>query len=456
MSLGGMTRFQRNPDGSLTLGTEVEVHVPAGTSMLEAEERLMLEVNKAGAGLTGELLQSMDADGKSLSRGGRNFTAKKNKEVRHVETPYGCTVVERWAYQDSRGGVCHYPLDAAASLIGAATPKFAQMVSRKLVELPASEVVRDLRANHARSVTIDFVQRLTGLVGALAEAAVPVSRGASLPPPEEVAIVSVGVDGACVLMGMRTEDACAADGRKERIREWRVAMVGAITLYDAAGERLGSIYAATAPPEDKSEGKSAFWALMEREVAAVKERYPQARYTGLSDGASDFVPWLREHTGQLVLDFYHASGYLCAAAGAFAHEVPRGEDAATWWAQEACSHLKHEEGAAASLLEIFEERLKSKRRIAAADREAVEKAATYFRNNLERMDYASYSAQGLPIGSGVTEAGCKLLVKKRLCGPGMTWGFKMAGHVLKLRALAHSAGERWAGLWRTILTPKAA
>lgn len=448
-----MVRFERNPDGSLTLRTEVAVHVPAGSSMLEAEERLMAAVNEASAGLTGQLLESRDADGRPLRRGSRTFTAKRKKEVRHVETPYGCAVVERWAYQSGFGGVCHYPLDEAAGLIGAATPKFAQMVSRKMVEMPAAEVVRDLRANHGRSASVDFVQRLTGLVGALAEAAVPVSDAASLPPPEQVATVSVGVDGACVLMGMRAEEATAKDQRKEREREWRVAMIGAITLYDAGGERLGSIYAASAPPEDKSEGKSAFWAVMDRELAAVKKRYPQARYAGLSDGASDFAPWLRERTDKLILDFYHASGYLHAASGAFAHEVPKGEDQ-TWWSQEACSHLKHGEGAAAGLLQALEERLQSKRRTSAADREAVEKAATYFRNNLERMDYAAYGAEGLPIGSGVTEAGCKLLVKKRLCGPGMTWGFTMAGHILKLRALAHSAGERWAGLWRRILTPQ--
>ena len=123
-------------------------------------------------------------------------------------------------------------------------------------------------------------------------------------------------------------------------------MVGAITLHDSAGERLGTIYAATAPPEDKEDGKTAFWSVMAREVAAVRERYPEAKYTGVSDGASDFIPWLQEHTGVQVLDFYHASGYVCAAAGAFAHEAPKGEDASTWWAHEACSHLKHEEGAA--------------------------------------------------------------------------------------------------------------
>jgi hypothetical protein len=449
-----MVRFRRNPDGSLTLCTEVEVHVPAGTSMLEAEERLMAEVNKAGTGLTGQLLQSMDADGRPLTRGGRVFTAKTMREIREVETPYGCVVVERWAYQSSLGGSCHYPLDGAASLIGAATPKFAQMVSRKLVELPAAEVARDLRDNHARGVSVDFVQRLTGLVGSLAEAAVPVCDAASLPPPGQVATVSVGVDGACVLMGMRAEGATGTDARKERLREWRVAMVGTITLYDAAGERLGTIYAATAPPEDKMEGKSAFWAVMEREVAAVKERYPGATCVGLSDGAADLLPWLRGHTEKQVLDFYHASGYLCAAAGAFAHETPKGEDAATWWSGESCRHLKHEAGAAVDLLKILEKRLGSTRRLSEANREALEKAVTYFRNNHERMDYAAYQAAGLPIGSGVTEAGCKLLVKKRLCGPGMTWGFTMAGHILKLRALAHSAGERWAELWRTILTPK--
>ena len=48
-----MVHFQRNPDGSLTIRTEVEVQVPAGASMLDAEERLMTAVNQAGTDLTG-------------------------------------------------------------------------------------------------------------------------------------------------------------------------------------------------------------------------------------------------------------------------------------------------------------------------------------------------------------------------------------------------------------------
>ena len=37
------------------------------------------------------------------------------------------------------------------------------------------------------------------------------------------------------------------------------------------------------------------------------------------------------------------------------------------------------------------------------------------------MNYAVFAAMSLPIGSGVTEAACKTLVKQRLCGSGMQW-----------------------------------
>jgi len=150
-SPGRMIHVQRNPDGSLTIRTEVEVEVPAGASMLDAEECRMAAVNKAGAGVTGCLLEARDTDGKPLTREGRTFTVRRKKEIRHVETPYDCAVVERWAYQSSPGGVYHYPLDRAASLIRAATPKFAQMVSRKLVEPTAGRQRANFSIVNARN-----------------------------------------------------------------------------------------------------------------------------------------------------------------------------------------------------------------------------------------------------------------------------------------------------------------
>jgi hypothetical protein len=45
---------------------------------------------------------------------------------------------------------------------------------------------------------------------------------------------------------------------------------------------------------------------------------------------------------------------------------------------------------------------------------------TYFRNHLHQMRYAQCIENGIPIGSGVTEAACKTLVKQRLCSPAGT------------------------------------
>jgi hypothetical protein len=47
-----------------------------------------------------------------------------------------------------------------------------------------------------------------------------------------------------------------------------------------------------------------------------------------------------------------------------------------------------------------------------------------------------------PTGSGVTEAGCKVIIKARLCAAGMKWKEFGASIVLRLRTLSYSTG-RW-------------
>src|SRR5277367_5019758 len=70
-------------------------------------------------------------------------------------------------------------------------------------------------------------------------------------------------------------------------------------------------------------------------------------------------------------------------------------------------------------------------------------AITYFKNNTEksRMNYAESVILNHPIGSGVTEAACKTIVKQRLGQSGMQWKDKGAGVILSLRALVHSTGR---------------
>jgi hypothetical protein len=81
----------------------------------------------------------------------------------------------------------------------------------------------------------------------------------------------------------------------------------------------------------------------------------------------------------------------------------------------------------------------------------VQRAITYFGNQSKagRMDYAARVANKEPIGSGVTEAACKVIVKQRLCGSGMKWKESGAAAVLSLRCLTHTT-ERWDQFWAKI------
>ena len=204
-----------------------------------------------------------------------------------------------------------------------------------------------------------------------------------------------------------------------------------------AGERLETIYLGQAPQC----GKAEFLERLDSEWQRVCLRYPTARRVGLSDGARDYEPWLAARTDWLILDFYHASGYLAgAAAGLRRKPLER-----ALWLEQACHALKHESGAAKRLARELATQVEAGSRTRGAA-PALAAASGYFAHNIERMNYAAFRAMGFPIGSGVTEAACKTLVKQRLCGSGMQWTRRGAQTVLTLRALLLST-SRWASLW---------
>ena len=59
--------------------------------------------------------------------------------------------------------------------------------------------------------------------------------------------------------------------------------------------------------------------------------------------------------------------------------------------------------------------------------------AAYFKTNSPRMRYPEFRAQGLFVGSGVIEAGCKAVIGSRLKGSGMFWTVRGANAIIALR-----------------------
>ncbi len=79
------------------------------------------------------------------------------------------------------------------------------------------------------------------------------------------------------------------------------------------------------------------------------------------------------------------------------------------------------------------------------DKDTIEREIGYFEKNKERMRYKKFRRQGLFVGSGVLEAGCKTVIGQRLKQSGMHWTVKGANNIIALRSCFLS--NRWEDFW---------
>ena len=172
----------------------------------------------------------------------------------------------------------------------------------------------------------------------------------------------------------------------------------------------------------------------------------QEQCGGIADGAKSNWSFLGQHVEQQIADFYHASEYLTDAADAIWSRSKDKSKRDVWLATH-CHQLKHEDNGIDNIVKEMQEI-----DIQSWPSERAQKLATcitYFTNQRHRMKYAEYQKKGMPIGSGVTEAACKTLVKQRMCRSGMQWSERGAQVILSLRALVLTA-TRWDQFWRKI------
>jgi hypothetical protein len=367
-------------------------------------------------------LKYLDTDGSPIEIAGKVMRTK-GEQAKAYQSPYGQVVVERHIYQSSGGGKTYCPLEREARIIITSTPMFAKQVSSKLAYGSARDVQRDLGENHGRSVAVSYIQNVSEAVASIIEAK---EESWNYVPPKldvDVHSVAIGLDGTCMLL-------CETG--------WREAMVGTISLYDALGERQHTIYIGATPEY----GKANFMERLEREIQQTKARYPQATYIGVADGAASNWQFLKNHTHEQILDFYHASGYLGAVAVAL---HPKDLVEQKQWLNQSCHQLKHEVSAATQLYKQMS-KLSSSVKHAKTIQENLDAAVTYFRNHLHQMNYSDYRDKNYPIGSGVTEAACKTVIKQRLCCSGMRWKESGAAVILSLRTLVLTP-QRWSQFW---------
>jgi hypothetical protein len=201
--------------------------------------------------------------------------------------------------------------------------------------------------------------------------------------------------------------------------------------------------------------------LVDFELDSLAEQVrAQARAVGVeqvsdliavTDGGNGLEEALQRNLAEnltTILDWYHAAEHLCDFAKLWhAHD----EEACAQWQHETKGIL-YEQGGEVLLTHL--QALELPPHASAEVREELRRLIGYFENNRHRTDYPTYRQNGWDIGSGPTEAGCKI-IGERLKGSGMRWVEDGAATVAALRALYVSGGKLWDGFWSQAHRPAA-
>jgi hypothetical protein len=166
-------------------------------------------------------------------------------------------------------------------------------------------------------------------------------------------------------------------------------------------------------------------------------------WIALCDGGSgleDFVGVNFPRVEAVILDFYHASQYLAKLASAL---HPNDEAASSDQAKE-WSRILREEGGAVMIGVLESWDWPTRKGLAGVRAEVL----GYFGNQVHRMDYPHYEANGWYIGSGAVESACKTVVSQRMKGAGMRWSEAGTHAVCHVRALYRSEPSQWIDFWR--------
>jgi len=398
-------------------------------SLAEVEHHVVRLLKELGASLVAGLcsLAAVPQPSSSVTCSCGQQAAYQREHKAQVSTLLGPLTIWRSYYLCAACGQGQHPLDAqlqfcAGSRSAALDELLALLGATQDSFVQAAQVLERLTLVH---VSANSVREATEQLGALLleHQAQPLTQPGPCPPPRPNATARatrlyITMDGVLAHLHERgwseIKVGCCyhTRSRVDRKRPERLEI------------RTHSASYVTALEEAQSFGWRLWREAVRRGVLAADE------VVVLGDGAHWIWNIAERHFPRAtqILDWYHASEYVWNAASAIWGEAS--PERAAW--AHAQLDLLWESKVEAVLVELLRWRERG---------EAVEAALSYYTEHQTRMDYASYRARGLQIGSGSVESACKQLVSARLKQAGMIWDAAGAEAVAVVRAWLKS--ERW-------------
>jgi hypothetical protein len=290
--------------------------------------------------------------------------------------------------------------------------------------LAALEVTTKAVERTTENIGEDIARREQERIVQALQRELPIAVGQSIP------ILYVQMDGTGVPVVPKETEGRKGKGENGRAhtREVKLGCVFTQAKVDAEGWPV------------RDEDSTTYTGAIETAEQFSRRLYTEAHRRGwdrarkkvvMGDGAEWIWNQTQEHFpgATEIVDLYHARQHLWDLGGKL---HPHEEASKRRWVMSQRHWLD------AGKIEQLVHRLRAfsaERQELAKD---IELEAHYFERNAERMRYPQFREQGLFVGSGVIEAGCKTLIATRLKRSGMFWTVRGANAVIAVRCCRHS------------------
>jgi hypothetical protein len=412
---------------------------------LEATEMTVrAAMHRVGGVLLGEIL---NADGGGhrgteidCGRGHRaRFVDYRTKSLVTVLAPVS---LRRAYYHCEQCGAGVIPKDVELDCSATSfSPGVRWMMSRVGTQMPFDSGRQQIEDLAGVMVTTKEVERVAEGIGEQLEGAASREREAVLSGKvvsiEAHTKLYIAMDGTGVpMVGRETAGRTAKEGNGQA--KTREAKLGCAFTQTRLDEQRYPV---------RDEASTTYVGAIETAEEFGRRLYAEAARRGLSRAAQvivlgDGAPWIWTLAGLYfpgalqIVDLYHAREHVADLGKVL---YGQSTDPAKQWTAARTAELDTGD------IDVM---LRSFRRLRPANpfaQDELRRAVAYFETNAERMCYGFFRRQGLFVGSGVIEAGCKTIVGQRLKQSGMHWTIRGANAIIASRCCELSG--RWEDFW---------
>jgi hypothetical protein len=389
-------------------------------------------MHRAGAAVLGQLLSSSEAASREVPCPCGRQAQYHDTRPKQLTTAVGGVRYQRAYYRCPHCYQGQSPRDRELDVAGTAcSPGVRRMLAVVGSETSFEHGRQQLELLAGIAVTTKAVERQAEALGAdiALQEQVEIQRAKQLELPEvclpAAPVFYIEMDGTAVpVVAAQTEGRRGKlEGQPARTREVKLGCVFTQTTTDQKGRPI------------RDEDSTTYVAAIEGAEEFGLRLYTEAWRRGwsrakkkvvLGDGAVWIWNLADQHfPGAIqIVDLYHARQHLWELS---AKVFPRDQRGRKRWTARLLDKLDRGK---------IEALVKALRQFPPPDEELarlLSNEADYFQRNGARMRYPSFREQGLFVGSGVVEAGCKTVIGARLKRSGMFWTVRGANAIMALR-----------------------